>query len=398
MRSRDSKAEGQKRDATSDPHFLVDTLVRNAPVGIALVDLDHRFVEINATLAAINGQSREAHIGAHVADIVPTLWPKLEPIYRQVLATGQRISAVSISGILPADSAELREWQTDFYPVRDGDGSVIGIGIIASEITDLRRAEAESGRLLEHQRAMLAAMPDLIFELDEAGVHLSYHAPHVDKPSPLAPGDFIGKRVGEVLPAAVAEKYEERIGADPRHGRECRFSTIASTSPTAVAGSSTRGWCRERADTVLVVVRDVTAQRELEEQLLQARKMDAIGRLAGGVAHDFNNLLTVINGYTAMVLDQVTDADSRELLGEVAKAGQMAAGLTRPAPDVQPPAGRRAAGDQPQQGRGRDRAPAQSPDRRGHRARDGSRRRPAHDPHRQRTDRAGAGQPLRERP
>jgi signal transduction histidine kinase len=67
-----------------------------------------------------------------------------------------------------------------------------------------------------------------------------------------------------------------------------------------------------------------------EEQLRQAQKMEAIGRLAGGVAHDFNNLLTAINGYAALTLD-MTDASSpiHGHLEEIRRAGEMAAALTR---------------------------------------------------------------------
>jgi two-component system, cell cycle sensor histidine kinase and response regulator CckA len=70
--------------------------------------------------------------------------------------------------------------------------------------------------------------------------------------------------------------------------------------------------------------------REAEEKLRQSEKMDAIGRLVGGVAHDFNNLLTVILGYGEMILQDVAqDASFRELLVEVVDAGKRASGLTR---------------------------------------------------------------------
>ncbi len=81
------------------------------------------------------------------------------------------------------------------------------------------------------------------------------------------------------------------------------------------------------------IARDTTERKQLEEQLRQSQKLDAIGRLAGGVAHDFNNILAVINGYASMLLGQLQpEADPVALrtgLGEILKAGESAADLTR---------------------------------------------------------------------
>jgi PAS domain S-box-containing protein len=76
--------------------------------------------------------------------------------------------------------------------------------------------------------------------------------------------------------------------------------------------------------------RDVTAHRELEQQLWQAQKMEAVGRLAGGVAHDFNNLLTIINGYSQLILESLEpNSTLTSLAAEIQKAGERAAALTR---------------------------------------------------------------------
>jgi two-component system, cell cycle sensor histidine kinase and response regulator CckA len=74
--------------------------------------------------------------------------------------------------------------------------------------------------------------------------------------------------------------------------------------------------------------RNRTALRETEEQLRQAQKMDAIGRLAGGVAHDFNNLLVAINGYSELLAGSLEDPRSRGLAEQIRKAGDRAAALT----------------------------------------------------------------------
>jgi two-component system, cell cycle sensor histidine kinase and response regulator CckA len=78
----------------------------------------------------------------------------------------------------------------------------------------------------------------------------------------------------------------------------------------------------------LVLAHDVTERLQLEERLTQAEKMEAVGRLAGGVAHDFNNLLTVISGYAEILLAK-PGIEGRDQLTEIAHAAEQAAGLTR---------------------------------------------------------------------
>ncbi|MFN3652978.1 MAG: PAS domain S-box protein [Armatimonadota bacterium] len=81
---------------------------------------------------------------------------------------------------------------------------------------------------------------------------------------------------------------------------------------------------------VVGIVRDITEVRQLEHQLRQAQKMDAIGQLAGGIAHDFNNMLAVITGYTNLLLDRLpADDPTRAPILEIHRAGERASGLTR---------------------------------------------------------------------
>ncbi len=78
-----------------------------------------------------------------------------------------------------------------------------------------------------------------------------------------------------------------------------------------------------------VFAENVTEKKQLEAELCQAQRMQAIGQLAGGVAHDFNNLLTVINGHTEILLSGPVDTESRDRLGEIKQAADKAAALTR---------------------------------------------------------------------
>src|SRR5204863_6327790 len=81
-------------------------------------------------------------------------------------------------------------------------------------------------------------------------------------------------------------------------------------------------------DVLLGVAIDVTDRRLTELQLQQAQKMEAVGRLAGGVAHDFNNLLTAILGHGELIMANVTDPIVRADLEEITKAGHRATRLT----------------------------------------------------------------------
>ncbi len=80
----------------------------------------------------------------------------------------------------------------------------------------------------------------------------------------------------------------------------------------------------------LAVLMDITGRRQLEDQLRQAQKMEAVGMLAGGVAHDFNNLLTIITGYSQLILNNLSQHDSnRHSAEQILKAGERAAALTK---------------------------------------------------------------------
>ena len=88
---------------------------------------------------------------------------------------------------------------------------------------------------------------------------------------------------------------------------------------------------------VLSFLRDVTRQKKLEDQLAQYRKMEAIGRLAGGIAHDYNNLLSVIIGYANLLLTRPGNGSPfTKEINEIRRAAERAADLTAADPRVLP--------------------------------------------------------------
>ncbi|HUZ28537.1 MAG TPA: PAS domain-containing protein [Solirubrobacteraceae bacterium] len=138
-------------------HALLEAVFEHAPVGLAFIDTENRFQRINAMLAEINGLPSDAHIGPTVAEVVPALWPQLEPLHDRVLDSGQAVFDQEISGETPASPGEERTWRVSFYPVKDVE-KVIGTGVVAWEVTEQLRAERELERLAEQRRELLAAV------------------------------------------------------------------------------------------------------------------------------------------------------------------------------------------------------------------------------------------------
>ncbi len=151
--------------------------------------------------------------------------------------------------------------------------------------------------------------------------------------------DALGRPLSVVLPV-IEEGSREPAGSPARDAIRARVTAhnlgpvllIARDKTEIAIEQSAAPLCDEhgRLQGAILVFRDITGRRQLEEQLSHARKMDAVGRLAGGVAGDFNNVLTVITGYSDLLRAQIPASNPlRRFADEILYAGERAAALTR---------------------------------------------------------------------
>ena len=145
---------------------LLDTLLATAPVGLAFVDRDLRYVRINGALAAMNAAAPEAHIGMSVRDMVPGLADALEPLYRSVLGSGEPVLDVELSGEVAGRPGVEATWISSYYPVKGPGGQVVGVGAVVVDITERKNTEDE---LLAVRRELMDQLEDVTKLLQLSG-------------------------------------------------------------------------------------------------------------------------------------------------------------------------------------------------------------------------------------
>jgi signal transduction histidine kinase/CheY-like chemotaxis protein/CHASE3 domain sensor protein len=148
--------------------------------------------------------------------------------------------------------------------------------------------------------------------------------------------DHIGRRVFDIAPPSLVPVLEKILGQVLENGEP--VSGIEMSAPVPEDSSRQRygvanfypiGPEGSRPTIIGVLIEETTARKELEQQLAQSQKMEAIGRLAGGVAHDFNNLLTVIKSYSTILLEALEGDPRSDDVKEIASSADRAAALTR---------------------------------------------------------------------
>jgi len=300
-----------------------------------IVTMDHAGVVVDWNPAAERtfGFMRAEAIGKEMADLI--IPPRFREQHRRGLAHYHATGQGPVLGNrleLSAITADGSEFPVELAITRiELEGSPMFTGYIR-DISERKRAEADLRESEERYRDLVENAHDIIYSHDLEGNYTSINRAgeritgYTHKESlalnlaaTVAPEDLPKAR--EMLRRKIAgEKvtaYEMEIIAKDGH----RVAVEANTKlvyqngvPVGVQG----------------IARDVTERKQLEEQLRQSQKMEAIGQLAGGVAHDFNNLLTAINGYASLALQRLEEGHPiKSYLEEVKKAGDRAANLTR---------------------------------------------------------------------
>ncbi len=120
---------------------MLESLLDNAPIGVAFFDKDCRYVRINPTLAEINGVAAADHVGRTVGEVVPANAAAVEPLIKQVFNQSTTIANIEIAGETPAQPGVTRYWLLSLYPVLDQHGTVLFAGAVVVEISDRKLGE-----------------------------------------------------------------------------------------------------------------------------------------------------------------------------------------------------------------------------------------------------------------
>ncbi len=201
---------------------------------------------------------------------------------------------------------------------------VASVLLVRAFIASYHEALERSSRANRRYGELFALAPDGLLELDETGLVRDINAAALrllrDERAAA-----IGEDLPWVLRRAGAESPVDLAAVRP--GAPVAFTLRPGTAEACAVEISVQQRLGSEARTLLIL-RDVTERRRLEERLAHTQRLETVGRLAGGVAHDFNNLLTVVGG-NAGLLAEYPDPEVREMMGEIQEAHRRATALTR---------------------------------------------------------------------
>ena len=363
-------------------------------VGIVITEMDGRLVEANDAFLGMLGRTQD--------DVRAGLrWDTL------TAPESMAVSREAIDDLRRTGVAQVREKE---YLHKDGRRVPVLFGAAQLEpelaITfvldqsDARRAAEALRRSERLFRAVVETSPDAVSLLTRDGRFI-YASPSAAGIAGRGGDNLVGTSVFDLIAPVELEVYKQRWQecVDRPNVRLRHDFQMRTPDGSTRYGESIRTNHLDDPNlgAIVSLVRDVTDKRRLEEQLRQAQKLEAVGRLAGGIAHDFNNVLSVILSYCDLIAPAVTSGPAVADLERDPARRRVGGGAHEAAPRVQPqqvlePAGHQPLGDD--HGDGPDDAP---PDRRAHRARHVARTAAGQRQGRPAPGRAGRHEPGRQR-
>jgi PAS domain S-box-containing protein len=334
----------------TNPNYpiLSSELLEALPDATVAVDRDGVMVQVNSQVQELFGYERDELVGQKVEILIPESYRSQHHQHRDAFAKTPKTRRMGADLDLYARRRDGSQFPVEISlsPVASHAGWFVlsAIRDISDRVRiaeELRRANEELHRRTAEQlgeyRSRLASIidssEDAILSKDLEGTITSWNK-GAERIYGYKPEEVIGKsisiltpsdrpdEIGEILKkikrGEVIEHYESvRLTKDGRH-----LNVSISVSPLVNAIGEIVG--------ASAIARDITAQKHAESQLRQSQKMEAIGRLAGGVAHDFNNILAIINACTEFLRDRLDPAaEPSTYVENIRKATDRGASLTR---------------------------------------------------------------------
>ncbi|HTQ52310.1 MAG TPA: PAS domain S-box protein [Candidatus Acidoferrales bacterium] len=304
-------------------------LFENSPDAIFVVDLQGKVLDVNLACSVLHGLTRQQMVGKNiVTDLVPESSREQARLDFEKMAGGKRTQTESESLTVEGrvTPVEVRASRIEY----EGRPAVL---LHVRDITERHQAEAALQSSETLFRSVWQNSVTGLRLVNEEGVIVAVNDAYCR---------LVGREAraleGQPLTVIYAES-EDREKILEQH-REAFLTRDVARRPErqfilhngkAVTLEIIDSFIQLRGRPLLMLslFRDVTTQRQLEEQLRQSQKMEAIGQLAGGVAHDFNNILTVIQGHASLLLGANLGDLAGKSAEQIVQAAERAAGLTR---------------------------------------------------------------------
>jgi len=328
--------------------FLSSDLLETLPDAVIAVDRDGTIVQVNTQAQDLFGYDREEMIGQKVEMLVPESYRPQHHRHREHYAEKPKTRRMGAELDLYGRRRNGSEFPVEIglSPVATENGTFVLSAI--RDISDrkriaeeLRRANEELHRRTAEQlgeyRSRLALIidssDDAIIGKTLDGTITSWNK-GAERIYGYTPEEVLGKNIALLVPADLSDEIPNILrkiasGGSVEHYESVRVTKDGRHLDISVSVSPLRD-AKGEVVGASAIARDITAQKRAEAQLRQAQKMEAIGRLAGGVAHDFNNILGIINACTEFLRDRLDPAAESSLYVEnIKKATERGSSLTR---------------------------------------------------------------------